>query len=249
MRLSTLKTIIGIAVATVLLAPAAASAGDATKSGSDEDRPHQLCELLPVTLPGFTVQAGDTKVRLGEKRDVRICAFADATVGAKPSVRRFGDCGEQCIRVELSDVGVNEQVEIIITYTDDGGPQMVELKLPVVNHTILPGRFLCIATGTPDPCIDRITTPGRPAAQVTKGEVALSWAASEDTDGTDLTGYEIWRSTTAADATFELVGTASETAFSDTGVTKGERYRYYVKAYDAEGNRSEASDTLTVKAR
>jgi len=242
----TIRKIIGFALATLLLAPAAASASG---GGSREAQGTEICQQIPITLPGFTVQVGGTNVRVGEKRDVKACVFAEATVGANPQMRRFNDCGPQCMRIEVSDVGVAEQIRVIITYLDDGKPEMVTLEPPVVKHTILPGRFLCVGTGTPDPCVDRITAPSELSGKATKGQIALAWGASEDTDGSELGGYEIWRSLDGTEGSFALLATSSAASFNDTDVTSGERYWYYVVAYDADGNHSGASNTLTLKAR
>jgi len=65
----------------------------------------------------------------------------------------------------------------------------------------------------------------------------LSWTASTDNIG--VTGYEVFRGST-------LVGSASGTSFTDTGLTPATGYSYTVRARDAAGNRSAASNTVTV---
>ena len=65
----------------------------------------------------------------------------------------------------------------------------------------------------------------------------LSWTAS--TDNVGVTGYEVYRGTT-------LIKTVTGTSTSDTTVAAGTTYSYTVKAKDAAGNVSSASDPATV---
>jgi chitodextrinase len=70
--------------------------------------------------------------------------------------------------------------------------------------------------------------------------VNLTWSAS--TDNVGVVGYEIYRGGT-------LIGTtagASSTAFNATGLTPSTAYSFTVKAKDAAGNLSTASNTLNV---
>ncbi|MFB7512825.1 glycosyl hydrolase family 8 [Streptomyces sp. NPDC056144] len=67
--------------------------------------------------------------------------------------------------------------------------------------------------------------------------VSLAWDAA--TDNVGVTGYNVYRGGT-------LVGTASGTSYTDTGLTASTAYSYTVKAKDAAGNLSAASTTLGV---
>ena len=78
---------------------------------------------------------------------------------------------------------------------------------------------------------------GLKADTVTATSAALSWTASTDDFG--VAGYRIFRDGTQ-------VGQVSTTAFTDTGLTSGTSYSYTVKAYDAAGNVSDASDPKVV---
>ncbi len=71
----------------------------------------------------------------------------------------------------------------------------------------------------------------------TVGSIALSWVAS--TDNVGVTGYDIYRAGTK-------VGSSTTTAYTDSGLTAGTSYSYYVKARDGAGNTSQASNTLSV---
>ncbi len=81
------------------------------------------------------------------------------------------------------------------------------------------------------------TAPTNLAATVTTATSAtLSWTAS--TDNVGVTGYDVYRGGT-------LVGTAAGTTYTDTGLSPSTAYTYTVKAFDAAGNVSQASNSVT----
>jgi len=84
------------------------------------------------------------------------------------------------------------------------------------------------------------------ASSNAKRQITLSWNAS--TDNVGVTGYQIWRST-SANGTYTQVGTATSTSFTNSGLTSRTTYFYYVKASDAAGNVSTASNTASATAR
>jgi chitodextrinase len=67
-------------------------------------------------------------------------------------------------------------------------------------------------------------------------EVDLSWTAS--TDNVGVSGYRIYRNGA-------VVGTSPTAAYADTSVQPATLYSYYAVAYDAAGNSSAASNTVT----
>jgi len=71
------------------------------------------------------------------------------------------------------------------------------------------------------------------ATAVSEGQMDLSWTAS--TDNVGVTGYKIYRDGTE-------IGSTAETSYSDFGLTVDTTYCYTVKAYDAAGNVSDASN-------
>ncbi|WP_255298456.1 glycosyl hydrolase family 18 protein [Brevibacillus dissolubilis] len=72
---------------------------------------------------------------------------------------------------------------------------------------------------------------------VTSSTVSLSWTAS--TDNTGVTGYDVYRGTT-------LATTTSSTTATVSGLTANTAYSFSVKAKDAAGNISAASNTVSV---
>ena len=79
---------------------------------------------------------------------------------------------------------------------------------------------------------------GLTAGQPGSTSVPLSWTAA--TDNVGVTGYEVYRNHGATP-----VQTVTGTAYTDTGLTPSTSYSYTVKAVDAAGNRSPASNTAT----
>ncbi|WP_318209869.1 glycosyl hydrolase family 8 [Streptomyces sp. SJL17-1] len=85
------------------------------------------------------------------------------------------------------------------------------------------------------------TAPTAPASLRSTGSNAtsasLAWNAA--TDNVGVTGYNVYRGGT-------LVGTSTGLSYTDTGLTASTSYSYTVKARDAAGNLSAASNTLSV---
>lgn len=80
-----------------------------------------------------------------------------------------------------------------------------------------------------------IILSGTPVFAQTRAQ--LNWSAS--TDNVGVTGYNIYRNGVK-------VGTSNTTSFVDTGLTPSTSYNYTVKAFDAAGNESGASNQVTV---
>lgn len=74
----------------------------------------------------------------------------------------------------------------------------------------------------------------------------MSWSASSDNVG--VTAYLVSRATSSA-GPFTQIATTTVTSYSNTGLTSGTTYYYQVKAQDAAGNVSAASNTSSATAR
>ncbi|UHA73692.1 lytic polysaccharide monooxygenase [Paenibacillus sp. 481] len=72
----------------------------------------------------------------------------------------------------------------------------------------------------------------------TTSSISLSWSASSATNGIRL--YEVFRNGS-------LVGTTSQTSFTDSGLVANTSYTYTVQAVDGLGNKSQASLGITAK--
>ena len=84
------------------------------------------------------------------------------------------------------------------------------------------------------------TPPSVPAGLVgtaiSSSQINLSWTAS--TDNVGVTGYNVYRGGTK-------IGTSGTTSYSDTGLTASTTYTYTVAAYDAAGNTSAQSASVS----
>ncbi|MBX9040132.1 fibronectin type III domain-containing protein [Enterococcus durans] len=75
---------------------------------------------------------------------------------------------------------------------------------------------------------------------VTTDTVSLSWDASTDNIG--VAGYRVYRDK-------QLVQEVQGEQFTDTGLTEDPEYTYEVRAFDAAGNQSEASNRINVRTK
>jgi fibronectin type 3 domain-containing protein len=90
------------------------------------------------------------------------------------------------------------------------------------------------------------TAPSSLTASPAKRKISLSWGASSDNVG--VTGYQIWRSSSAA-GPFSQIATTTSTTYTNSGLTSGSTWYYQVKATDAAGNVSAASNTASATAK
>ena len=67
--------------------------------------------------------------------------------------------------------------------------------------------------------------------------ISLSWSGS--TDNVGVAGYYVFRGSTQ-------IANVTGTSYTDTGLTPSTQYSYSVKAFDAAGNISPASNTVSV---
>jgi chitodextrinase len=82
------------------------------------------------------------------------------------------------------------------------------------------------------------SAPSSLTASTKKTQILLSWKAA--TDNVGVTGYEVWRNGT------KIASTAA-TSYSETPAAG--TYTYSVIAYDAAGNRSAASNSVSVTTK
>ncbi|HKA91134.1 MAG TPA: Ig-like domain-containing protein, partial [Haliangiales bacterium] len=94
-----------------------------------------------------------------------------------------------------------------------------------------------------------VTPPTAPAnlqASPAKRRINLSWTAA--TDNVGVTGYRIWRSSTAG-GPFTQIATSATTAYTNTGLPPRSTWYYFVTAADAAGNVSASSNTASATTR
>src|SRR5215472_3582645 len=80
------------------------------------------------------------------------------------------------------------------------------------------------------------TAPQSLAATAGSGSVSLSWAAPASNGGAAITGYNVYRGTSAGGESATPVATnVTATSFTDTGLTNGTTYYYTVAAVNSAG--------------
>ncbi len=136
----------------------------------------------------------------------------------------------------------------------DRGSQPV-LRMAVASFALC--TLLALQTGcgggggsgganTPPPGFADTTASSVPdavtAAAASDSRIDLSWNASTDSGGSNLSGYRIYR-----DGATTVLATvnAPSTTYSDTGLTANTPYSYVVRAFDGAGNESAASATVS----
>ena len=103
---------------------------------------------------------------------------------------------------------------------------------------------LTINSTANDPTVSLSETASTPPPA--SHSVSLTWSApSSSSDPVD--SYQVERAASGSTA-YAAIGTtaAASTAFTDSSVTAGQTYVYEVRAVDQSGNRSQASNTLTL---
>ncbi|MFF0173430.1 glycoside hydrolase family 9 protein [Micromonospora profundi] len=126
---------------------------------------------------------------------------------------------------------------------------------PSYQATAGPNRKVPLYSGTtrvwgdePGPVVPDTAAPSVPgtpvASAVTSSGLTLTWAASTDTGGSGLAGYEITQSQTGSDAL--VLRTATTNTLAVTGLLPERTYQFTVRALDGAGNRSASSAAVSV---
>jgi chitodextrinase len=106
------------------------------------------------------------------------------------------------------------------------------------------GSYAELFEGSPPPPSDT-TPPTAPSGLTSTGKtdtsVSLSWTAS--TDNVGVTGYDVYAGSTVVKT---VTGTPPATSTTATGLSPATSYTFTVKARDAAGNTSTASNAVTV---
>ncbi|MEW9700747.1 glycosyl hydrolase [Paenibacillus sp. SI8] len=162
---------------------------------------------------------------------------ASITLSWTPSTDNIGVAGYDILRAGIkiasttstnfTDVGLNVNTNYIYSVKAYDAAGNRSAATPEVNVT----------TGSsggdtqPPTAPSNVTNPSKTSSSLT-----LSWTAS--TDNTGVTGYEILRNGS-------VIGTSATTSFTNSDLAAETTYSYTIIAYDAAGNRSTASSSLS----
>ena len=126
------------------------------------------------------------------------------------------------------------------------GPDHLHRLTNVSNGTTYYYQVRAVNAVGPGPLSNELARdPGRPApspasgptltsATAGDGSVALTWTTPAD-GGRQLTGYEVWRATTAGSEAFHVTAPVGTSYTDYTNVSNGTTYYYQVRAVNAVG--------------
>ena len=142
--------------------------------------------------------------------------------------------------VPLSFTQQNGQLTVQAPTNSNGAPPGYYM-LFVLNGNGVPSVASFVRFPAPSEDLQPPTAPTNLAASGGAGTASLTWSAS--TDNVGVTAYDVYRSTTPnfTPGAANRVGQTASTSYTDTGLAAG-TYYYAVKAEDAAGNLSAASN-------
>lgn len=158
-----------------------------------------------------------------------------------------GDSGASVIQLQLALVQLGYLTTDSVTGYFGNKTKSAVTKFQVaqgISQTGTVGQLTraalaAVVCGTTPPPVDT-TAPTVPtgvnATPTSQTQINLTWAAS--TDNVGVTGYKVYRNGTQ-------ITTVTTTSYSDTGLTAGTTYSYTVAAFDAAGNVSALSASVS----
>jgi fibronectin type 3 domain-containing protein len=212
------------------------SAGTSPKSNQANATPQAT---VPTAPTGLVASAGNGSVMLSWT--------APASNGGSPitgyDVYRGTSAGGESPTPIATNVAGS-------TYTDTG----------VTNGTTYYYKVTAVnAVGQSPQSNEANATPKAPAAAPSapqgltatggNGTVALSWTAPASNGGSAVTGYDVYRGTSAGGESSTPVATGvTTTSFNDTGLTNGTTYYYKVTAVNAVGQSPQSNEANATPA-
>ena len=165
----------------------------------------------------------------------RTCNFTDTSSDVDGTVTgwswTFGSgSGASSVRNPSFTYASNGTYSVSLTVTDSGGATRSVTRSVTVTGA---------DTTAPSAPTNLRGTPG-------SSRVTLTWSASTDTGGSGLAGYYVYRSSSQGGA-YSRVRTTTSTSWTNGDLSRNRTYWYYVIAFDRAGNRSGASNTVSVR--
>jgi hypothetical protein len=192
---------------------------------------------------GSVVRTWDTPWDLRKVMPLKIRAFPDWHVGSDPTYLDHGYPQYFQSSVDLAGLASGSYQLVMRVKNPLEAVSPAAKKLRFGNATQNADGWLGLGAfgvgsggGGTDTAAPSAPT-GLAAPSTTSTSVSLAWNAS--TDNVGVAGYRVLRGGTQ-------VGTTATTSYTDSGLTPSTAYRYSVQAYDAAGNTSAASASLSV---
>lgn len=105
---------------------------------------------------------------------------------------------------------------------------------------------VAVTVSTPAGDTQAPTAPSNLTATAGRRKISLAWGAS--TDDVGVTGYQVWRATSAS-GPFSLIATTTSLSYVNSSLSLGTTRYYQVMATDAAGNVSAPSNTASATAK
>jgi chitodextrinase len=213
--------------------------------------------LSPSTSYCFTISAYDNAGNVSAQNS-QACATTLGTVPAAPSGLVAMAASSSQINLTWQDNSNNESGFIVQRASSSSGPWaqigIVGANVASCAHTGLTASttyfyrvcaynasgnsvFSSVTSATTPALVDT-TAPSIPSGAIatatSTSQVAVTWAASTDSGGSGLAGYQVYRNGT-------LITTTTATVYTDNGLSAATSYCYTIVAYDNAGNSSSAS--------
>lgn len=191
---------------------------------------------VPAGFVAYAAQApGSTKISV---------IVANVQVGASPGVGVAGTTS-----VQLSGITSTDTKQVIVDGTTNvtNGPTETDLGAVSSVNLSMNGYGVALLSFDTGSGVTDTTAPSVPAnlhtTSVGSTSVGLAWDASTDnTGGSGVAGYRLYRGGTLA----ATIPVASGTAYIDSGLTANTSYSYTVSAYDYAGNESAQNTSINV---
>ncbi len=216
------------------VAEGAANDGANVHQWTDNDQPRQQWKVIEV---------GDGYYKLISQASGKALEVAGSQKGDGANVQQWSDNGGSNQKWKITDAGggnyklivqsSGKALDVIGGYTHDGAnvQQWTDNGNPQQKW-----RFTPVTPTAPDTAAP--TAPANLSSSAkTDTTVSLTWTAS--TDDVGVAGYDIFRGTI-------LAGSSTTTSYTVTELAANTAYSFTVKARDAAGNVSAASDSLTI---
>jgi chitodextrinase len=209
------------------------------RAGGSANNSDDMVLTVNATAGPFTVSSPNTAVSyVGGSTQTVTWAVAGTTAN-----------GVNCANVDilLSTDGGNNWTTILAATPNDGSQAVTIPNTPSstcrimvkgTNHIFFDvsnTNFTITAGTAPDTTAP--TAPTLTASGTTQTTTNLSWSGA--TDNVGVTGYDVYRGAT-------LLGSTAATSYAVTGLTPSTAYSFTVRAKDAAGNVSVASNTVNV---
>jgi chitodextrinase len=173
----------------------------------------------PLLAPSLTIQPSSQAVTTGQP-----ASFSVAATGTAPLSYQWKKNG-----AAISGA-VSSSYTTPATTSSDNGAQFTVVVSNTVGNVTSSAAVLTVSSGTTPPSVPT----GLSASAASSSQIDLTWSASTGS----VAGYKIFRGG-------NQVGTSTTTSYSDTGLSASTTYSYTVAAYDAAGNTSAQSSSVS----